>query len=167
MASDPVPVSPVEPPIPARISYLRERTVRLPGRDGAPDRPIQLGMDRPSISPDGWWIALAWARDDAGIVSCLDIAPRSGPPPGPPLLRMGPTFAGALAGFVAEVGGRRALRLRVPEAADVGRPWDRPLILQIALTWNPVRGATMARNHLAAEVLGAFVGAVVSSGRSA
>jgi len=167
MASDPVPVSPVEPPIPARISYLRERTVRLPGRDGAPDRPIQLGMDRPSISPDGWWIALAWARDEAGIVSCLDIAPRSGPPPGPPLLRMGPTFAGALAGFVAEVGGRQALRLRLPEAADVGRPWDRPLILQIALTWDPVRAATMTPNQLAGEALGAFERAVEAAGRAA
>jgi hypothetical protein len=167
MASDPVPASRLDQPIPARISYLRERTIRVPGRDGAPDRPIHLGMDRPSVSPDGWWMAVAWARDETGIVSCLGVAPRSGPPPGPPLLRMGPTFAGALAGFVAEVGGRQALRLRLPEATDPARPWDRPLILQIALTWDPVRAATMTPNQLAAEALGAFERAVEAAGRAA
>src|SRR5439155_16833318 len=151
--------------IPARLSYLRERTIRIADRATGLDRPIHLGMDRPSQSADGWWTTLAWARDDQGIVSCLDVAPRSGPPPDPPLLRMGPTFAGALAGFVAEVGGRQALRLRLPEAADVGRPWERPLILQIALTWDPVRAATMTPNQLAGEALGAFERAVEAAGR--
>jgi hypothetical protein len=175
MASDPdspPPASRGGAPIPARLSYLRERTVRVGGREpgggrqpGA-DRPIHLGMDRPSLSPDGWWTTLAWARDEHGIVSCLDIAPRAGPPPDPPLMRMGPVFAGALAGFVAEMGGRQALRLRLPEPADPARPWDRPLILQIALTWDPVRAATMSANALAAEALGAFERAVEAAGRA-
>jgi hypothetical protein len=153
--------------IPARISYVRERTVRVADRDGGPARSIRVGMDRPSVSEDGWWTALAWARDEAGIVSCLDVAPRSGPPPGPPLLRMGPTFAGALAGFVTEIGGRQALRLRLPEPADPARPWDRPLILQIALRWDPVRTATMTPNQLAAEALAAFERATEAAGRAA
>jgi hypothetical protein len=175
MASDPDPSTPAQPsgaPIPARLSYLRERTVR-PGRrevgaarDPGDDRPIHLGMDRPSLSPDGWWTTLAWARDEHGIVSCLDVAPRAGPPPDPPLMRMGPVFAGALAGFVAEIGGRQALRLRLPEPSDPARPWDRPLILQIALMWDPMRAATMTANALAAEALGAFERAVEAAGRA-
>jgi hypothetical protein len=165
MASDPDPaisVSPGDAPIPARLSYLRERTIRL----GVDERPIHLGMDRPSLAPDGWWTTLAWARDEHGIISCLDIAPRAGPPPDPPLMRMGPVFAGALAGLVAEMGGRQALRLRLPEPADPARPWDRPLILQIAVTWDPVRAATMTANALAAEALGAFERAVEAAGRA-
>ena len=159
------PASRGDAPIPARLSYLRERTVRAGGRKPG-DEPIHLGMDRPSVSPDGWWTTLAWARDDRGIISCLDVAPRAGPPPDPPLMRMGPVFAGALAGLVAEVGGRQALRLRLPEPADPARPWDRPLVLQIAVTWDPVRAATMTPNALAAEALGAFERAVEVAGRA-
>jgi hypothetical protein len=145
--------------LPARPSYLRERTVRL-GRTGETGRVVQVGMARPTTAPDGWWTAVAWAHDEAGIVSCLDVAPLAGPPPDPPLLRMGPAFAGALAGLVAEVEGRQAVRLRLPEAQDPGRPWDRPLILQIALQWDAVRAATMTPNALAAEALGAFAHAI-------
>lgn len=145
--------------LPARPSYLRERVVRL-GRMGDDERTVYVGMDRPTNAPDGWWTAVAWARDQGGIVSCADVAPRAGPPPEPPLLRMGPAFAGRLAGLVAESGGRQALRLRLPEAADPARPWDRPLILQIALQWDPVRAATTTPNALAAEALGAFARAI-------
>lgn len=155
------------PRLPPRASYLRERTIHVRDRDGGPDRAIRLGMDRPSTSPDGWWTALVWARDDAGIVSCLDVAPRTGPPPEPPLLRMGPAFAGALSGLVAEVGGRQAVRLRLPEPADPARPWDRPLVLQIALTWDPVRAATLTPNRLAGEALAAFGRAIEAAGRAA
>lgn len=151
--------------IPARPSYLRERALRI-GPAGA-ERTLQLGMDRPSLSPDGWWTALAWARDDLGVVSCLDVAPGAGPPPEPPLLRMGPAFAGALAGLVAEVDGRQALRLRLPEPDEPDHPWRRPLILQIALRWDPVRAATMTPNQLAAESLTAFARAVQAAGRAA
>ena len=154
-------------PIPARPSFLRERTLRLPGRSGEADRSFRLGMDRPSTSADGWWTTLAWAHDGESIVSCLDVAPRRGPPPEPPLARMGPVFAGALAGLVAEVGGRQALRLRLPEPADPARPWDRLLILQVAITWDPVRAATMTPNQLAAEALVAFGRAVEAAGRAA
>jgi hypothetical protein len=157
--------SPAAERLPARLSYLREKTVRL----GSPndERVVHVGMDRPTSSPDGWWTAVAWAHDDDGIVSCADVAPRAGPPPEPPLLRMGPTFAGALAGLVAEVEGRQALRLRLPEASDPGRPWDRPLILQIAVQWDPVRVATMTPNALASEVLGAVARAIETAARPA
>jgi hypothetical protein len=150
--------------LPARLSFLRERTVRL-GAVGPTERIVHVGMDRPADGPDGWWTAVAWARDERGIVSCLDVAPLAGPPPEAPLARMGPVFAGALSGFVAEVGGRQAVRLRLPEAADPARPWDRPLILQIALQWDPVRAATMTPNALAAEALGAVAQAIEAASR--
>jgi len=153
------------PAIPPRPSFLRERSVRLPGRDGDGDRSLRLGMDRPSTSPDGWWTTLAWAHDGETVVSCLDVAPRGGPPPDPPLMRMGPVFAGALAGLIAEVGGRQALRLRLPDPVEPSRPWDRPLILQIAVTWDPVRASTMTTNQLAGEALAAFGRAVEAAGR--
>src|SRR3990172_5556735 len=155
------------PPIPPRPSFLRERTVHLPARDRDRVRSLRLGLARRSPPPGGWWGALAWAHDGQPVVSCLDVAPRGGPPPEPPIMRMGPVFAGALAGLVAEVGGRQALRLRLPEPADPARPWDRPLILQIAVTWDPVRAATMTPNQLAAEALVAFGRAVEAAGRPA
>jgi hypothetical protein len=153
----------VVPRIPARPSFLRELVVRI---GTPPELVLRLGMDRPSLSPDGWWTALAWARDDDGIVSCLEVAPRSGPPPEPPLMRMGPAFAGALSGLVAEVDGRQALRLRLPDAEAAEHPWRRPLILQVALRWDAVRTATMTPNQLAAEALGAFARAVQAAGRA-
>jgi hypothetical protein len=153
--------------LPARLSYVRERTIRLGGGGGVTDRIVRIGMDRPTASPDGWWTTVAWARDERGIVSCVDVAPLAGPPPDPPLLRMGPVFAGSLAGLVAEVGGRQAVRLRLPEPADPARPWERPLILQIALQWDPVRTATMTANALAAEALGAVGHAVEAAARPA
>jgi hypothetical protein len=154
----------VVPRIPARPSFLRELVVRI---GTPPELVLRLGMDRPSLSPDGWWTALAWARDDDGIVSCLEVAPRSGPPPEPPLMRMGPAFAGALSGLVAEVDGRQALRVRLPDAEAADHPWRRPLILQVALRWDAVRTATMSPNQLAAEALGAFARAVQAAGRAA
>jgi hypothetical protein len=152
--------------LPARPSYMRERTVRL-GRAGESERVVYVGMDRPTSTADGWWTAVAWARDEAGIVSCLDVAPLAGPPPDPPLARMGPAFAGSLSGLVAEIAGRQAVRLRLPEAADPARPWDRPLILQIALQWDPVRAATTTPNALAAEALGAVAHAIDAASRPA
>src|SRR5919109_714069 len=96
--------SPAAERLPARLSYLREKTVRLGSGDAG--RVVQVGMDRPTSTADGWWTAVAWAHDELGVISCAAIAPRAGPPPEPPLLRMGPAFAGALAGLVAEIGGR-------------------------------------------------------------
>lgn len=151
--------------IPAQPSYLRERVVRLPAADGA-DRILHLGMARPNETPDGWWTTVAWARDDDGVVSCRAVAPLAGPPPDPPLFRMGPAFAGALAGFVAEIEGRQALRLRLPEA-EPERPWDRPLILQVALRWDPVRAATMTADQLAREALVGLERAVIAASRAA
>jgi hypothetical protein len=133
-----------------------------PGQTG---RAVVLGMAQPSTSDDGWWLALLWAADDAGIVTAQDIAPRAGPPPGPPLLTVGPLFTGALAGFVAEENGRQAVRLRLPPAEDESRPWERPLLLQVALKWDPVRAATMSGNELAREALRAFGRAIAATGR--
>ncbi|OGN87786.1 MAG: hypothetical protein A2X23_07130 [Chloroflexi bacterium GWC2_73_18] len=155
---------------PARLappgpSFLREQAVRLRAADGG-ERTIRLGLGRPATTDDGWWLALAWARDDEGIVSCLDVAPPAGPPPDPPLLVMGPAFGGALSGLVAEREGRQALRLRLPPPADPDRPWARPLILQIAVAWEPLRAVTMRPTELAVAVLTAFRRAVESAGRS-
>jgi hypothetical protein len=161
--------SPGGPPgerLPARPSYLRERTIRLAGPGGV-ERPVHLGMDRPTTSPDGWWTAVAWARDDDGVISCLDVAPRGGPPPEPPLMRMGPAFAGALSGLLAEVEGRQAVRLRLPAPAAPERPWDRPLVVQIALRWEPLRAATFTPDRLAAEALAALGRAIQAAGRAA
>lgn len=143
-------------PIPGP-SYLREDVLRLGplGAETGEPRTIRLGMLPPSTEDD-WWLAILWAADEEGVLEAREIAPASGPPAGPPLLVMGPAFSGALSGLVGQVEGRQALRLRLPPAADEARPWDRPLLLQVALLWDPVRAATMTGNELAREVLRAF-----------
>ena len=50
-------------------------------------------MGRPSEAPDGWWLAIVWVADDDGVVSFRDVAPDAGPPPDPPLGRLGPAIA--------------------------------------------------------------------------
>ena len=122
-------------------------------------------MAQPTTTDDGWWLAVLWAADDAGVISAAEITPRAGPPPGPPLLTLGPLFTGALSGLVAEESGRQAVRLRLPPAPDEGNPWARPLVLQVALKWDPMRGATMTGNELAREALRAFGRAIVATGR--
>jgi hypothetical protein len=151
-------------PVPAG-SYLREETVRLHATAGDPGRAIELGMAQPTSTDDGWWLALLWASHDGAIVNARDIAPRAGPPPGPPLLTLGPLFTGALSGLVAEENGRQAVRLRLPPAEDDGTPWERPLVMQVALKWDPVRATTMTANQLAREALRAFGRAIVATGR--
>ena len=140
-------------------SYLKEETVA--GSAAA----ITVGMAPPSTTDDGWWLAILWARDEEGVIEAHDICPRSGPPPEPPLLVLGPLFAGALSGLVAQENGRHALRLRLPPARNEGRPWERPLLLQLALKWDPVRSSTMTQNALAREALRAFAQAIESAGR--
>jgi hypothetical protein len=134
-------------------SYLKERTVRL----GGPDAPaITLGMNAPTSTDDGWWLTLIWAHDPDGILDARQVAPPAGPPADPPLLVLGPAFAGALSGLIAQENGRQVVRLRLPPAADESRPWERPLIVQLALKWDPIRAATMTPNQLASEALDAF-----------
>ena len=123
-------------------------------------------MARPSTTDDGWWLTHVWAADGGWIVVAREVAPLGGPPPLPPQLVLGPTFAGALAGFVAEEDGRQLVRMRLLPAADETHPWDRPLIAQIAIRWDPVRASTLRPSELAEEALGAFERAVAAAGRA-
>jgi hypothetical protein len=147
-------------------SFLKEESIRIhAGRDD-PGRAIRLGMAAPSATEDGWWLALLWAADDEGILDAREVAPRAGPPPGPPLLTIGPALTGALSGLVAQEGGRQALRLRLPPADDEARAWERPLLLQLAIKWEPLRAATMSANELGREALRAFGRALLAAGQA-
>ena len=102
-------------------SFLREHEIRVG------ERTYRAGMARPSDAPDGWWLTLMWVADDDGVVSFRDVAPSAGPPPDPPLGRLGPALAGALSGLILEDAGRLQLRVAglVPPA-DETRPWRAP-----------------------------------------
>jgi hypothetical protein len=132
-------------------SFLREHEVRVG------DRSLRAGMARPSEAPDGWWMALMWVTDDDGVVSFRDVAPASGPPPDPPLARLGPALSGALSGFILEDAGRLQMRvgMLVPPD-DPERTWRAPLAVRAAFRFEPARAATMRDNELADTVLGAF-----------
>jgi hypothetical protein len=145
-------------------SFLRPLTLRLPGRDGAPDRTVELGMSQPSTTEDGWWLGHVWAFAAGRILDTTDVAaPDHSALTAPPAV-MGPPFAGALAGLVAEEGGRQQVRLRLYPPADPSQPWERPLALQVAIRWDPVRAATLRPNQLASAVLNAFARAIEAVG---
>jgi hypothetical protein len=136
-------------------SYIREQTVRIG------DRVWRAGMTRPTDAPDGWWLAILWLRDDAGLLSFRDVAPAAGPPPDPPLARLGPAFGGALSGLVLEDAGRLQMRLGLIEPPDRDdRPWLTPLAVRVAFRFEPARIATMRPNELAETVLTGFRRAV-------
>jgi hypothetical protein len=144
-------------------SFIREESVALashPPKEGD----VTIGLTAPSITEDGWWLTHLWAQDAQGVVSARDAAPHAGPPPGPPLVSMAPLLAGALAGLIDQEDGRQLIRLRMPPAADVSHPWDRPLLLVTAIRWDPIRAATMRPNELARELLRAFGRAVEGVG---
>lgn len=141
-------------------SFAREETLRP--RNGGPD--LRLGMTAPSMMDDGWWLTHLWAEDAEGVVEALAVAPAAGPPPGRPLDAIGPSLAGALAGFLAEEDGRQLIRLRMPPAEDESQPWVRPLVLMTAVKWDPVRAATVRPNELARELLRAFARALDAAG---
>src|SRR4029079_19839135 len=96
-----------------------------------------------------------------GCVSCRAAGPTGGPPPEPPLLRLGPAFAGSLSGQILEEDGRLAIRLTplVPPEDDT-RPWRCPLVVRAAFRWEPALAATLGSNQIADRVLGAFGRAV-------
>ena len=71
-------------------SYIREHQVRIG------DRRLSAGMSRPQEGPDDWWLAVLWVADDEGVVSFREVGPDAGPPPEPPLHRLGPALAGNL-----------------------------------------------------------------------
>jgi hypothetical protein len=153
-------------PVPG-VSFMRERTIRLHAGPLVSGEPVSIAMGRPSTTEDGWWMTHAWLHDADGVIDTRRIAPRAGPPPAPPLLIMGPVFAGALSGLIAQEGGRQQVRLRLHPAPDESRPWERPLIVQIAIRWDPLTTATMRANALAAEALEALARAVEAAGRPA
>ena len=123
-------------------------------------------MSRPSAPADDWWTAILWVADDAWLVSFVDLAPAAGPPPEPPLARLGPALAGGLSGLILEDAGRLQIRLglAVPPA-DPERPWRCPAIVRAAFRWEPARAAALRPNALAAEVLTAFRRAIEGLGR--
>jgi hypothetical protein len=136
-------------------SYLREQEVRVG------DRVLRAGMARPSETPDGWWMALMWVVDDEGVVSFRDVAPAAGPPPDPPLGRLGPALAGALSGLILEDAGPLQLRVAaLVQPDDPERPWRAPLAIRTAFRFEPARAAAMRPNELAETVLAAFCRAV-------
>jgi hypothetical protein len=136
-------------------SFLREHEIHVG------DRTYRAGMARPSDAPDGWWLTLMWVADDDGVVSFRDVAPAAGPPPDPPLGRLGPAMAGALSGLILEDAGRLQLRVAglVPPV-DETRPWRAPLAIRAAFRFEPARAAAMRPNELAETVLAGFRRAV-------
>lgn len=141
-------------------SFVRELEVR------AGDRLLKAGMSRPSVGPDEWWLTVFWIADAAGVVSFRDLAPAAGPPPDPPVARLGPSIAGALSGFLLEENGRLGIRMiPVAQPADAARPWQAPAAVRAAFKWEPARAATLRPNELAETALVAFRTAIEALGR--
>src|SRR6476661_8072301 len=152
-------------PMPDRLpapgpSFLREQPVRI-----GPTT-FQAGMGRPSDAPDGWWMAILWVADADGVVSFREVAPAAGPPPDPPLGRLGPAVSGALSGLILEDDGKLQMRLGlIAPPDDPARPWRVPLALRLAFRFEPARAMAMRPNELAETVLAGFVRAVEGLGR--
>jgi hypothetical protein len=123
-------------------------------------------MSRPAAPADDWWTAILWIADDAGLATFVELAPAAGPPPEPPLARLGPALAGGLSGLILEDAGRLQIRLgpAVPPS-DPERPWRGPAVIRAAFRWEPARAAAMRPNDLASEVLTAFRRAIEGLGR--
>jgi hypothetical protein len=141
-------------------SFLREQELRVG------DRTLVVGMSRPSSPTEDWWTALLWVAVDDSLATFVELAPAAGPPPEPPLARLGPSLAGGLSGLILEDAGRLQIRLGLvapPESDD--RPWRAPAIIRAAFRWEPARAAALQPNVLATEVLTAFRRAVESLGR--
>ncbi len=141
-------------------SFLPEVEVRVDQRRRAPgigELRLVAGIGEPTTIADDWWVSLLWVADDTGLVPFRDLAPASGPPADPPLLRLGPLIAGALSGMIAEEDGRQMMRLRLGvDPTDDHLPWDAPLVLMSAFRWEPMRAATMTTEELASIVLAGF-----------
>lgn len=122
-------------------------------------------MSRPSTTED-WWAAILWVADADVLANFIDLAPAAGPPPEPPLARLGPALAGGLSGMILEDAGRLQIRLglAVPPT-DAERPWRCPAVVRAAFRWEPARAASMRPNDLATEVLTAFRRAIEGLGR--
>jgi hypothetical protein len=122
-------------------------------------------MSRPSLPADDWWTAILWIAEDDGLVPFVELAPAAGPPPDPPLARLGPALAGGLSGLILEDAGRLQIRLGlVVPPEDPERPWRCPAVVRAAFRWEPARAATLTPNALASEVLTAFRRAIEGLG---
>ena len=122
-------------------------------------------MTAPSETDDGWWLAHLWVADAEGIVEAVELAPAAGPPPGAPISALGPRLAGALSGMIDEEDGRQLIRLRMPPPAVEARPWERPMLVMLAIRWDPIRASVMTRNQLAHELIVGFAAATEALGR--
>ncbi len=114
-------------------------------------------MSRPGTPAEDWWTAILWIAAPDGLMTFVELAPEAGPPPDPPLARLGPSIAGGLSGLILEDAGRLQIRLGlVVPPEDPERPWRCPAIVRAAFRWEPARAAAMRPNELAAEVLTSF-----------
>lgn len=141
-------------------SYLREQELRIG------ERRLTVGMSRPSTPTDDWWTAILWVSEGSSLVTFAELAPAAGPPPDPPLARLGPALAGGLSGLILEDAGRLQIRLGlVAPPDDPDRPWRCPAAVRAAFRWEPARAATLRPNVLAQEVLTAFRRAIEGLGK--
>ena len=123
-------------------------------------------MSRPSIPTEDWWTAVLWVTGPDGLATFAELAPAAGPPPDPPLARLGPSLAGGLSGLILEDAGRLQIRLGlVVPPEDPERPWRCPAVVRAAFRFEPARAATLRGNALASEVLTAFRRAIEGLGR--
>lgn len=122
-------------------------------------------MSRPATI-DEWWTAILWVADGGQLAQFVELGPSAGPPPEPPLARLGPSLAGGLSGLILEDAGRLQIRLGLAmPPADQERPWRAPAVVRAAFRWEPARAAAMRPNELAHEVLTAFRRAAEGLGR--
>ncbi len=145
-------------------SFARAQPMRLPGQGGEIGPRVRLGMTKPTVMVDEWWLFTLWVEDDEGVIECLAAAPAAGPPPTPPLQVLGPTLANALMGLLDQEDGRQLIRMRMAEAEDEAEPWRRPLMILTAVRWDPLRRSTMRDNELVAEMMRAFRRAIDVAG---
>jgi len=125
---------------------------------------VRLGMLRPSVMDDGWWLTTLWVEDEEGVVEARAVAPLAGPPPVAPLQVIGLTLSNALMGLLDQEDGRQLIRLRMPPADDEAQLWRRPLLVLVAVRWDPVRASSMTTNQLAGELMRAFRNAIDAAG---
>jgi hypothetical protein len=117
------------------------------------DRAFRVGMARPTSTDDGWWLGVLWVVDDDGVIPFRDLAPAAGPPPEPPLLRLGPALAGELSGWILEEDQRLGIRLSmIAPSDDPSRPWLAPAAMRLAIKFEPLRAAATTPNQLAEVV---------------
>lgn len=146
-----MPSTPLPSPGP---SYIKELPL-----GGGDDRVV--GISAPQTLEE-WWIAMLWCERDHLLLDFADLAPSYGIPPGSPLLRLGPGISGPLSGLILEEGGRQQLRLRLGQPPDnEAEPWHAPLVVVLALRFEPARVVTMRENEVATTVLRAFREAVL------